>query len=262
MATKGNKKTIALIEDEEVLVNLLIKKLEQDGYEVKAAYDGVAGLELIHTQKPDLVLLDMMLPRLSGFGVLEKLNEEKLLPGLPVMIISNSGQPIEIDRAKKLGIRDYLIKVNFDLEEVITKVNIIFNALKDKRADPAQTNAARVLIVEDEVFLLELLERKFSQEGVKTFRAMDAETARAVLAREEVDGILLDVLLPGTDGITFLKELKADAKLNSIPVIIASNLGQKEEIQRGFEAGAIGYIIKANAAPADIVAKVKQLINR
>src|SRR3989338_1330905 len=166
MATKGNKKTIALIEDEEVLVNLLIKKLEQDGYEVKAAYDGVAGLELIHTQKPDLVLLDMMLPRLSGFGVLEKLNEEKLLPGLPVMIISNSGQPIEIDRAKKLGIRDYLIKVNFDLEEVITKVNIILNALKDKRADPAQTNAARVLIVEDEVFLLELLERKFSQEGV------------------------------------------------------------------------------------------------
>src|SRR3989344_130521 len=188
------KKRIVLIEDEEVLVNLLTAKLVKAGYDVRAALDGIAGLELIHAEKPDLVLLDMMLPRLSGFGVLEKLNEEKLLPGLPVMIISNSGQPIEIDRAKKLGIRDYLIKVNFDLEEVITKVNIIFNALKDKRADPAQTNAARVLIVEDEVFLLELLERKFSQEGVKTFRAMDAETARAVLAREDVDGILLDVL--------------------------------------------------------------------
>lgn len=65
----------------------------------------------------------MLLPSLNGFSVLEKLAVEKLLPGLPVIIISNSGQPIEVERAKELGVRDYLIKVNFDPKELLTKIN-------------------------------------------------------------------------------------------------------------------------------------------
>ena len=120
------KKVIVLIEDEEVVVDLLTKKLETAGYEVKTALDGIEGLKLIRAAKPDLVLLDMQLPRLNGFGILEKLAEEKILPRLPIVVISNSGQPIEIDRILKLGVRDYLIKVNFDPNEIITKVNIVF----------------------------------------------------------------------------------------------------------------------------------------
>ena len=78
------KKIIVLVEDEEVMVNLLVSKLEKAGYIVKTALDGVAGLDLVRKEKPDLVLLDMMLPRLSGFGILEKLSEEKILPDLPI----------------------------------------------------------------------------------------------------------------------------------------------------------------------------------
>src|SRR3989338_9163597 len=133
----ANKKTIVLIEDEEVMVTLLTNKLVQAGYTVRSALDGVAGLQLIHDEKPCLVLLDMMLPRLNGFGVLEKLREEKLLPELPVIIISNSGQPIEIDRALRLGIKNYLVKVNFDISELIGKVNEIFGETAETDSEGA-----------------------------------------------------------------------------------------------------------------------------
>ncbi len=127
MNTEPKKKRIVLIEDEEIIVNLLVAKLERCGYEVKVARDGIAGLDLIRAEKPDLVILDMILPRLHGFGILEKLREEEILPNLPVIIISNSGEPVEIDRATALGVRDYLVKVNFDLNEIIAKVNRVFN---------------------------------------------------------------------------------------------------------------------------------------
>ena len=123
---KGSKNfVIVLIEDDEITVKILTEKLEKAGYTVKTAYDGVAGLDLIHTEKPDLVLLDIMLPKMDGFGVLHKLKEEKILDHLPVIIVSNSGQPVEIERALKLGVRDYLIKVNFNPNEILEKVNRI-----------------------------------------------------------------------------------------------------------------------------------------
>lgn len=255
------KKTIVLIEDEEVMVMLLTSKLTAAGFEVKSALDGIAGLEFIHQLKPDLVLLDMMLPRLNGFGVLEKLQEEKLLPALPVIIISNSGQPIEIDRAKKLGVRDYLIKVNFDINEVITKVNLVIGGDKAAQAGGIQP-IATVLIVEDDNFLVDLLERKFTRSRLKALVAIDADHARLILGQGRIDCILLDVLLPGTDGITFLKELKSNEQWKNTPVIVISNLGQTEEIKRGLAAGAAAYIIKANATPGEIVAKVFELIKK
>ncbi|MDP3779222.1 MAG: response regulator [bacterium] len=263
MDTNSNKKVIVLVEDEEVMVNLLVVKLGKVGYEVKTALDGIAGLEMIRTEKPDLVLLDMMLPRLSGFGIIEKLNEEKILPALPVIIISNSGQPIEIDRALKMGVCDYLIKVNFDPNELLTKIARLFGEEGDGRKIVENNGTgASVLIIEDDVFLVELLERKFEIERFKTYRAVDAEQARAIMNSEPIDIILLDVVLPGMDGFTFLREVKANEKWNKIPVIIISNLSQAEEIQKGKDAGAADYVIKAHATPGDIVTKVKGLLQK
>ncbi|OGE76122.1 MAG: hypothetical protein A3C85_02465 [Candidatus Doudnabacteria bacterium RIFCSPHIGHO2_02_FULL_48_21] len=121
---------------------------------------------------------------------------------------------------------------------------------------------AQVLIVEDDNFLVDLLQRKFSRSRVKPLVAMDAEHARLILNREKVDVVLLDVVLPGTDGVTLLKEFKANDKLKSIPVLIISNLGQTEEVRKGLAAGAVEYLIKANVTPAEILEKVMKLIKK
>jgi len=113
---------IAIMEDEELILNLLEKKLIKEGYEILVARNGEEGLKLIKEKKPDLLLLDIIMPLKGGFEVLEEMQKDEELKNVPVIIISNSGQPVEIDRAQKLGAKDWLIKTDFDPQEVVDKI--------------------------------------------------------------------------------------------------------------------------------------------
>lgn len=117
-------KKVLIIEDEKILIELLEQKIEEEGYEVFTSLNGKEGLELIKKVKPDLVLLDIIMPKLNGYEVMEEMNklQEFNLKKIPVIIVSNSGQPVEIERALSLGVRDYLIKAQFDPKEVIDKI--------------------------------------------------------------------------------------------------------------------------------------------
>lgn len=113
---------ILLIEDEELIIDLLSKKLFQEGYQVFLARNGREGLEKISLIKPDLILLDIVMPEMDGFEVLEKISQNTEMKDIPVIIISNSGQPVELDRAKNLGAKDCLVKTQFNPQEVVDKV--------------------------------------------------------------------------------------------------------------------------------------------
>lgn len=118
------KKRILLVEDEEIMIDLLVKKLSKEGYEVFVARDGEEGLKKLREMDPlpDLILLDIIMPKMGGFEVMEEIQKEEKFKKIPVIVISNSGQPVELDRAKKLGAKDWLIKTDFDPNEVVEKV--------------------------------------------------------------------------------------------------------------------------------------------
>lgn len=115
-------KKILIIEDEELIRNLLEKKLQKEGYEVAAAENGLEGLEKMKEIHPDLILLDIVMPQKGGFEVMEEMQKNEELKEIPIIIISNSGQPVELDKAKELGAKDWLIKTEFDPQEVLEKV--------------------------------------------------------------------------------------------------------------------------------------------
>jgi len=115
-------KKILIIEDEEIMINLLQRKLTAEGYEALVARDGQEGILAMQEVKPDIILLDIIMPKMGGFEVMEEMNKNKELKKIPVIVISNSGQPVELDRAQKLGAKDWLIKTEFDPQEVIDKV--------------------------------------------------------------------------------------------------------------------------------------------
>jgi len=115
-------KKILIVEDEQIIIDLLQKKITEEGYEVFIAKDGEEGLKAMRETKPDLVLLDIVMPKMGGLEVMEEAQKEPELKKIPIIVISNSGQPVELDRAQKLGARDWLIKTEFDPEEVIDKI--------------------------------------------------------------------------------------------------------------------------------------------
>ncbi|MCH7605365.1 response regulator [Patescibacteria group bacterium] len=260
------KKFVLLIEDEQTIANLIQLRLEKAGYIVQTEKNGKVALTLIPKLKPDLILLDLMLPGLGGFDIMEALSKDHILPDMPIVVISNSGQPVEIERALNLGVRDYLIKVNFSPDEVLEKVNQVIAAGKTrkekKRTKKLSATPKGILLVEDDLILSDVLERKFMLAKQQVFKALSANEARIILKKEKIDIILLDLVLPDVDGFTFLEELKHEGHTKNIPVIILSNLGQRQEIDRGINAGADDYIVKSNTVPEEILKKVEALLKK
>ena len=115
-------KKILIIEDEKLLADLLAKKLGDQKYEVRVVGDGGEGLQAVREFRPDLLLLDIILPHKDGFSILEEIRKDESVKATPVVIISNSGQPVEISRGEQLGVKDWCIKVNFNPSEVLEKV--------------------------------------------------------------------------------------------------------------------------------------------
>jgi len=129
-------------------------------------------------------------------------------------------------------------------------------------ADNQTTRGRRVLIIEDDTFLRELISQKLSKEGYSIIEAIDGEEGVKKTKEEKPEIILLDLILPGIDGFEVLSQIKGDQTTSSIPVIILSNLGQKEDVERGLKLGAVDYLIKAHFTPGEIIEKVKTVLGR
>lgn len=261
-------RTIGIIEDDEILLLLLKKELERGGYTVLAAKNGDEGLSVIREKKPDLVLLDMLMPVLDGYAVLEAMRKESLLEKTAVIIISNSGQPVELENLKALGAIESLVKANMTPSEVLGKIDAHFGVvrLESKNAQPLSSGnssaSGAVLIVEDEEFLIDLLKFKFQERHHAVEIAMNVGRAREILAEHTIRLILLDIMLPDVNGFEFLAELKKSDRYKDIPVMIISNLGQKHDIERGLSLGATEYIIKANVSPSEIISRAEDVLAR
>jgi len=266
---------ILLIEDDIFLGDVLTQKLKTSGYEIALARDGVSGLEKLRSWKPDLVLLDIILPKMNGYEVLEAKQKETAIASVPVIVISNSGQPVEINRALALGVKDYLVKAQFDPDEVLVKIRlqlgkpaeetVTLDTAKTVSAPTARGGASalsgkKIMWVEDDKFLSDIIARKLSVQGCALAHATDGEEALRLLEKESPDLILLDILLPGMDGYELLKRVREGARTKRTPVILLSNLGQKEDIEKGKSLGAARFLIKAMVTLDEIVEEIKAVL--
>ncbi len=120
-APKSSAK-ILLIEDDPPMVKMYSTKFLQEGFQVEAAYDGEEGLKKINEWGPDLVLLDLMIPKIGGMDVLTQLRTVPKTKDLPVVILSNLSQDEDILRAKQLGVKEFLIKANYTPGQVVEKI--------------------------------------------------------------------------------------------------------------------------------------------
>ncbi|MCH7882919.1 response regulator [Patescibacteria group bacterium] len=117
-----NNKKILILEDDAALVKALSQALEKEGYAVLSALDGDAGFKLIEEEKPDLIILDIILPRKSGHEVMQEISKREELKQIPVVVLTNLESSQDVDKMMRLGAKCYLIKSDHSLEEVVEKV--------------------------------------------------------------------------------------------------------------------------------------------
>jgi len=117
-----------------------------------------------------------------------------------------------------------------------------------------------ILLVEDDEFLSELYATKLTLEGFEVIAATDGKKGLKLALEKRPDLVLLDIILPKLDGFEVLKAIKADPTGKDIPVILLTNLSQRDEVNRGLELGAVDYLIKAHFMPSEVVKKIKLVI--
>ncbi len=262
------KTTILIIEDEEILVDVLSKKLEQEGYRVFSAGDGEAGIAKVAEVQPDLILLDIVMPKMDGYEVLTKLKEQYGDKMPAVMVISNSGQPVELEKVKALGALDYIVKAQFTPEEVLHKVESLLQ-MGDVQPAAASTgdqpseNPTRILIVEDDQFLRDLLTTKLTKEEFNVSAAIDGPGGLEKILKEQPEIVLLDIIMPGMDGFEILKRIRSNSNMQiaRTPIILLSNLGQEADVAKGRDLGANDYLIKSNFTIDEIIEKIQKTLS-
>lgn len=251
---------VLIIEQDSFFGDLLAQKLQSAGFETFTVNNGAVAIEQTILFKPDLVILDMELTTASGIGILKEKNQDKTIASIPVITISRSGELAEIRASVDLNVKDYLVKAQLNLDELITKVRTHLPKTS-MGAKGGGLAGKTVMWVEDDQFLSDLISRKLSSQGCKLLYARTGEDALKILDTEKPDVITLDLLLPGISGFDVLQKIKSDPRIKSVPVVILSNYSQNNEMERAQKLGAVKFLVKASIVLDDLVKELNAVVS-
>jgi signal transduction histidine kinase/DNA-binding response OmpR family regulator len=238
-------RTALIIDDSDSAIDLMRRWLGRLNYGVLFAHDGETGLEIARAQKPDLILLDVLMPGRSGYDILEELRRDAGLNDTPIILVT-----VDDDRARGLGAgaTDYIRKPVAE-----SQLRAMLEVYRDK-VD------GEILIVEDDNDAAELVERCARQVGFSTRRAIDGAQGLAMAKEATPIAIVLDLALPNFNGFQVIDALQSDEKLRKIPVIVLSATEiSLEEHRRIVDAGYL-FCAKGTSSPREIAQHLKEMV--
>src|SRR3989338_7568958 len=260
MPKTANANTILIIEDEPFLSEMYKTKFESLGFGVIMAENGQQGVEMMRREKPDLVLLDIIMPVLDGYSVLKMVRSDPQLKDQLIVIFSNLGQEEEIIKGMQLGADDYLVKSDHTPSELLKKLDTVLAKGKSDKAGAAKP--IRVLLIEDTREIIDIYTERFKHENFECQVAENGAWGIKVAQTEPFDVILLDLMMPALNGLEALKTLRATPKLKDIPIIVLSNSAEPEDIEEVKKHGATDVFLKPRVTPSQIVNRIRELVKR
>jgi CheY-like chemotaxis protein len=256
--------SILVVDDNEFSRDMLSQRLGHEGYTVAVAEHGREALQKMEVERFDLVLLDLLMPVMDGYTVLERIMTTPALRDTPVIVVTALNEKDSVFRCLQLGAKDYVVKP-FEMVTVKTRIwRCLENGRtpKGRRVELSENDlsGARILIVDDEQLNRDLLFTRMRHTGYAPPVAENGRDALEYLRAQEFDLILLDIMMPEIDGFQLLSQIKADSRINQIPVMMVSALDDTDTIARCFDMGATDYVTKPFNA-IELKARVLSCLN-
>jgi len=201
---------ILVVEDDRSSADLLQVYLEEAGYAVAVARDGVEGLDLARRLEPSAVILDLLLPKLNGWELIAQLKDDPATSAVPLVIVSMLD---EQGAGFALGVNEYLVKP-------VARPQLL-DALS--RCILESRDARTVVAIDDEAIDLDLLEAVLAPEGWVVVRATGGEEGVRAVRRERPAVVVLDLLMPGVDGFAVVDQLRADPLVSDVPIVVLTS---------------------------------------
>jgi signal transduction histidine kinase/DNA-binding response OmpR family regulator len=240
---------VLVVDDDPEMQRLTRTSLEKEGFAVVTAATAQEGAAVASRRRPDLILLDLLLPDRNGLELLASLKADPVTREIPVMVVSVTKESV---RALSLGAAECLTKP-VDGRAIVSVT---------RRLLDGGMNGATVLVVDDEVDTVDFLRDTLKSEGLRVQVAHDGRQALELLERRRPDLVLLDIMLPELSGFEVLEAIARSPGLNGVPVIVLTARGDDADARRGLALGARRYMSKPFDV-RDLVAEVmKQLGTR
>lgn len=260
-----------LVEDDQMIADIYMNKFQGAGFQMVNATTGKEVLKLASEEKYDLILLDMVLPEMSGLDVLKELRANADLYGgeLKIIIFSNLNKSDNEKKVLENGADAFIGKTDFSpsglVEEITRRLGQYEEQKKNKNRffgiNMKKDNKKRILFIEDEDIFLEMFGKKLEDDGYELEYAQNGVLGNKMASENQYDLIITDMVMPAMPGDEIIRRLKLDDKTKDIPVIVLTASVSDEDMQPVRDMGVADVFEKTHIVPSDLARRVSEILN-
>lgn len=263
---------IIIVEDDLMISEIYEKKFKEEGFEVFTAVSGDQVLALTKKEKVDIILLDLIIPKLSGFDVIKGIREEQHDAEVKIIVFSNLSQKEDRDKAIKLGANGFVVKSDFTPSALVKEVQRQMNQFDEEKKNATRISDShsdkkevvgekkRVLMIEDENVFVEMFGDKLRQDGFEVDVAIDGTSGLKKAMAGKHDLFVIDMILPGISGDEIVAKIKLEDSVKNVPIIIFSASVDSDQEKKMKELGANEFFMKTQLIPSDLSKKVAEML--
>lgn len=266
---------ILLVEDDSFIADIYKKKFESSGFEVLNITNGRAVLKAVDDQHFDIILLDLVIPEMSGLEVLRELRGPRYPTGLPIVIFSNLSNPEDRELAVQLGANGFIPKTDFSPSQVVDEVNrylrqfgeqgknesrrLVNETVTSQPAEQPVSGKKRILFIEDEEVFVDMFVRKLEDEGYEVLVERNG-TQGLERAQEEqnLDLIITDAMLPGINGKDLVSGIRQAPESSQVPIFVISASVDDDDMNDMLSSGATRAFLKTKIVPSQLADEVTE----
>ncbi len=261
-----------LVEDDPMIAEIYKRKFESAGFEVVNAVTGKEVLKFASEEKFDLILLDMVLPEISGMDVLKQLRQSgEYDVNLKVVVLSNLNKTEYEKEARDNGADGFIGKTQYSPSELVSEIQRLLNEYEEQKKNKERLsgkknedniNKKRILFIEDEEIFLEMFGKKLEDEGYEVEYAKNGSWGIKMADENDYDLFITDMTMPAAGGEEIIRKLKMDNRTKDVPIIVLSASLVEEDISAVRKMGIYDFYEKTKVVPSDLARKVKELIGQ
>lgn len=263
---------ILIVEDDPMIAEIYSKKFGQAGFEATIAEDGRQVLKDVSKENFDVVLLDLVLPEMSGLDILTELKSGKYSREMKVIIFSNLSEPGDKEKAFEKGADGYIAKTQFSPSDLVKEIQRMLGEYNERKNNKEKRENGKngadacknenILLIEDENVFIDMFGSKLKDDGYRVEIAKNGAWGVKAALEKDFDLIIMDMVMPAMTGEEMVKRLKLEDKTKNIPIIMLSATLDEIEMKKVKGLGVGEFYEKTRIVPSELSKRVSEILKK